>query len=907
MGALLRGFDWSISPPGPTDTWPEALRTSLGICLESHFAVLVCWGPDLVLLYNDAFRRLLAPRHPAALGRPGREGWSEAWGSVGPFIESVLQTGQPVLADSLLLVLQHNGRAVPTCLSFSCSPIRDEAGQTAGVFTQVIETTEKVAGQRSRTEQTLDRYRLLSQSVCDIVLFVRLDGRIAEANAAAVAAYGYEHGELLERTIFDLRDPDCDDPVPPEVFRGGAEGITFETRHRRKDGSTFPVEVSSRGADIAGERLLLNIIRDISDRKEAENALRQSEQRYRDLFENANDIIYTLDLEGRLTSVNKRAEQAFGYVREECLGKSVAEMIPGEYQPRMFEALRRKLASEASPTMYEVELICKDGRRVPVEVSSRLILHQGRPLGIQGIARDISERKRADQALRESEERLRLALDAGRCGVWDWDILHNRVTWSERIYEFHGLAPGTFGGRVEDFAALIHPSDAERVNEAIRLAVEQRQSYSEEFRIVWPNGEVRWISTHGRVLYDEAGRPVRMLGAAIDVTDRRAAEQALHEAARRKDEFLAMLAHELRNPLAPIRTAVGVLELVGPTSEEFRRLRDIIDRQVMHLARLVDDLLDVSRITSGKVLLHKDWLDLAVLVRAVVGDHQSLLEGSGLRLAVDLPAGPLWVLGDQTRLAQVVGNLLHNACKFTDAGGLVTVQLTSGVASAPRREAQAVLTIRDTGIGIEREVLNQLFEPFSQADRSLARSRGGLGLGLSLVKGLVELHGGTVQAASAGPGQGAEFIVILPLGEGAEAVRPADRAVTGRRKSLRVLIVEDNRDAADSLQLLLEAHGHQVTANQDGAAGLEAARRLRPDVVLCDIGLPGSMDGFAVARALRAESLGGIALIAISGYGQEEDRRAALEAGFDQHLTKPVDPHLVVQLLDRLGSGESGG
>jgi PAS domain S-box-containing protein len=766
----------------------------------------------------------------------------------------------------------------------------------------------------------------------------------------------------------------------------------------------------------------------VSSPTSAEEALRESEARYRDLFENANDIIYTHDLEGRITSVNRRAEKIFGYTREEVLGRSAAEWVPPEYHQTMQEALRRKLAGEATPTVYELEIICKDGRRVPVEVSSRLILRDGKPVGVQGIARDISERKRAEQvqreseerfrqladnlphgfiyqilqdpagqvrfsyisggiealfrltpqegmadpaamygmvhvddfprlrareeeayrqgkpfecqfrvrtrgggirwlhcrsaprrlpdggavwdgiavditarklaeeSLRESEERLRLALDAGQVGAWDWDLRENKVTLSERIYDFHGVPQGTFGGRVEDIAALIHPEDADRVNEAIRQAVEHGQPYGIEFRIVRPGGEVRWITTRGQVHYDESGQAVRMLGATLDVTERRAVMEALREADRRKDEFLAMLAHELRNPLAPIRNAAQVLKLSAPSTPNLARAFGIIDRQVAHMARLVDDLLDVSRITRGKILLRKGRLDLVPLVRAAAEDLRPLLEGTGLSLAVEVPDQPVWVSGDATRLSQVVGNLLHNANKFTNAGGRVTVRLT-----VPLGENSAVVAVRDTGIGMGPDFLSRLFEPFSQADRSIDRSRGGLGLGLALVKGLVELHGGSVRASSPGVGGGSEFTIRLPLCEEPSGLGQTTGRASPAGKALRVLVIEDNRDAAESLRMVLELAGHRVAVAHAGQTGLESARGFRPEIVLCDIGLPGGMDGYAVARALRADGeLFGVTLIALTGYGQEEDQRRARQAGFDRHLTKPVDPGALAELLARL-------
>jgi signal transduction histidine kinase/ActR/RegA family two-component response regulator len=376
----------------------------------------------------------------------------------------------------------------------------------------------------------------------------------------------------------------------------------------------------------------------------------------------------------------------------------------------------------------------------------------------------------------------------------------------------------------------------------------------------------------------------------------RQAEESLKEAGRRKDEFLAMLAHELRNPLAPIRNAVEVMKLMGPPEPRLQRVREMIDRQVAHMARLVDDLLDVSRITRGKILLRKEKIDLVPLVRAAVEDHRSLLENTGLTFQLQVPDQALWTEGDPTRLAQVVGNLLHNANKFTDAGGAVVVRLTVD----PEGRA-AVLSVKDTGIGMEPDILARLFEPFSQADRSLDRSRGGLGLGLALVKGLVDLHGGSVQASSPGAGQGSEFTIRLPLGPDAAGPEKRIPGPLYARQSVSVLIIEDSWDSAESLRMLLEFTGHEVAVAHTGQAGLQTAHTFRPDVVLCDIGLPGGMDGYAVARALRADpELFGVVLIALSGYGQEEDQRKARQAGFDRHYTKPVDPAVLSQLLETI-------
>jgi signal transduction histidine kinase/CheY-like chemotaxis protein len=396
-----------------------------------------------------------------------------------------------------------------------------------------------------------------------------------------------------------------------------------------------------------------------------------------------------------------------------------------------------------------------------------------------------------------------------------------------------------------------------------------------------------------------------VLGVIEDVTERVASEEelrqraaALGEANRHKDDFLAMLAHELRNPLGPTRNAVQILQMITTTNPALQKARDIIARQVAHMARLIDDLLDVSRLSVGKVLLRTERVDLGKLVRQTAEDYRSILVGSEIGLDLELGDDPIWVRGDTTRLAQMVGNLLHNAQKFTDGGGAVLVR-------AYGESGLACVSVKDNGIGMQPETITRVFDTFSQADRSLARSRGGLGLGLALVKRLVELHGGTVHAASDGLGKGSEFIIRLPLDDS-----PADKPVvqeTGQvdLQCYRVLVIEDNRDAAETTRMLLSLSGHEVQTAPTGAAGIALARTFQPQIVLCDIGLPGGMDGYDVARQLRQDPLLKSAfIIALTGYGRDEDQHQTEAAGFDLHLIKPVDfasLHRILATLPRRG------
>ncbi len=374
---------------------------------------------------------------------------------------------------------------------------------------------------------------------------------------------------------------------------------------------------------------------------------------------------------------------------------------------------------------------------------------------------------------------------------------------------------------------------------------------------------------------------------------------ALEESDRQKSKFLAVLSHELRNPLAPIRNSLFILERAAPGGEQALRAKTVIARQVTQMTRLVDDLLDVTRISRGKVQLQRERLDVCDVVRRAAEDHRSVFAQNDLEFTLHLPDSPLWIDGDRTRVAQIVGNLLNNSAKFTEAGGNVFVVVEESVSLR-----QAIIRVRDMGVGIAPEMASRLFEAFTQADATLDRSKGGLGLGLALVKGFVEMHGGTVSVESEGLGKGAEFTVRFPLeATTTSAVAPVRRVATNGAAG-RVLVIEDNVDAADSLGEALELGAHTVEVAYSGAEGIEKARAFKPDVVLCDIGLPG-MDGYAVARAMRADrELRGVSLVALTGYALPEDVAKAKGAGFDGHIAKPPDMEKLEQLLGSLSAAD---
>jgi len=414
-----------------------------------------------------------------------------------------------------------------------------------------------------------------------------------------------------------------------------------------------------------------------------------------------------------------------------------------------------------------------------------------------------------------------------------------------------------------------------------------------EYEVTRADATTRSIYGSAAPLFDEHGKVRAVIGAHTDITERKHTEMALRQADRRKDEFLATLAHELRNPLNPIRSAAAILRMQAGPGTDAQWPGEVIDRQVQQMTRLLDDLLDVSRITLNRLELRREHTSIAEIVRASVETSRPLIEASGHRLEIELPEQPVYVDADGTRLAQVFSNLLNNAAKYTDPGGRIRL-------SVERLGDQVCIAVDDNGIGIAPERLTQVFDMFSQEQPALDRSHSGLGIGLALSRALVHMHGGKIEAHSEGRGRGSRFTVILTAVEPAEAVTSAALSTTvqvidGAGK--RVLVVDDNRDSAESLALYLQLLGYIVHTAHDGVEALSAGANLHPDAVLLDIGLPGQ-NGYEVARSMRATGWGRtLLLIAITGWGQEEDKRRAHESGFDMHLTKPVDPAAVADLL----------
>jgi PAS domain S-box-containing protein len=642
-------------------------------------------------------------------------------------------------------------------------------------------------------------------------------------------------------------------------------------------------------------------------------ALPQLSDVYRLVGEAVPDFIWSARLTGEpgqyvwaLDHVNQRWQDYTGLTLEQANAAGWQSLHHPDELPRF---MTRVAQATVRCEVFEVEFRYRRhdgeyrwflGRQVPIRDAT------GRVVQWVGTLTDIHAPKHLEEALRSSEgrfrnlvEELEKLMDVVPLGVF---IAHDpecrRITGNRAGYEMMRLPAGSNlsvtppPGELPPFVARrngqVLPPEQLPIQYAAAHGVEVRDV---EVEFLYPDGATLTLFGSASPLFDDRGGIRGCVAAFLDITARKKAEEALKEADRRKDEFLAMLAHELRNPLAPIRNAAHILRLVGGTDANLTRARDMIERQVQHLSRLVDDLLDVSRITRGKITLQMARLDLAGAVARAVETSRPVIDARRHQLTVTLPAAPLWVVGDATRLAQVLANLLTNAAKYTPDGGRIELLIEA-------KPGEAVLRVRDNGVGIAAELLPQVFDLFTQGDRSLARSEGGLGIGLTMVKSLTEMHRGCVAAFSEGPGRGSEFVVRLPTvaaGPTDAAEKRPGREAAPRR---RVLVVDDNLDAAESLAMLLRLEKHTVHTAHDGPAALLEAEAFRPEVVLLDIGLP-RMDGYEVARRLREElGLKAALLVAVTGYGQEEDRRRSEEAGFDAHLTKPADLATVQRLLN---------
>jgi PAS domain S-box-containing protein len=737
------------------------------------------------------------------------------------------------------------------------------------------------------------RFRSLAEAVPQIVWTAAPDGRITFINKRWTDFTGLSLEETndLEAVKRVIHPEDIE-----RVFERWADALAHGTPHEaewrfrdRKDGGyrwfltrALPVHDAS-GSVIEW----FGTATDIDDRKRAEEALARERELLQTIFDRIPVMLTLYDPDTRVVRTNPEFGRIVGWTAAEAAGGSLMEQCYPD--PAHREQVAAFMASCRDGWM-DIRMRTRDGRDIETSWAN-VRLSDDTQVGI-GI--DISDRKRDEEELRRREQEFRTLAENTPDLIARFDQQLRHVYVNRRVEELTGRPLSEYLGKTNRDLGVPEPlgSDGEA---HLRRVFETARPATLEFTLPLPGGERHFLSWFGPEL-GPAGEVETVLCITRDVTEQKQLEAELRrrmtelsEADRRKDVFLATLAHELRNPLAPVRTAVEVLKAKGPADQMLVHSRGIIERQVRHMARLLDDLLDVSRITRNKLELRRQPVTLASVLDAALETSRPLVEAGGHRLVVELPRESVHLEADMVRLAQVFSNLLNNAAKYTERDGQITLAVLI-------QGDFVTVCVRDTGIGIAPEMMPRLFEMFAQAQPALERSQGGLGIGLSLVRGIVELHGGTVEARSEGPGQGSEFVVRLPVISAATDDSPDVEEGTCAM-TCRILVADDNRDAADSLATMLGLLGYEVRATHDGEEAVRLASEFRPEVVVLDIGMP-RLNGYQAAERIRAAEWGrDMLLLALTGWGQEEDRRRAQEAGFGHHLTKPVDPSELVKLL----------
>jgi PAS domain S-box-containing protein len=752
--------------------------------------------------------------------------------------------------------------------------------------------------------------RITLTSIGDAVITTDTDARVTFLNPIAEKLTGWTDDDARGRPledVFRIINEDTRHQVESPASRALREGIVVGLANHTlliaRDGTERPIDDSAapiRSDDNTVAGVVL-VFRDVSERKRAEQALRDSQERFRLLVEGVSDYaIFMLDPGGHVASWNIGAERIKGWRADEIVGRHFSTFYPQQARDAGWPDTELRVAGAVGRFEDEGWRVRKDGSMFWANVIiTALRGPNGELKGFSKITRDLSERRRAEAALRESETRYRRLFETAYDGILLID------TEDGCILDANPAAASLLGRPREALISVCLPDiqlfpDPLACEALLKRMRRQGQRMHQDVTAPRPDGsvaELELVCTS----YAEA-KPVLQMNLR-DIRERRQLErtmlhaEAMADLNRRKDEFLAMLSHEMRNPLAPILNAVHLLQPRSDDTPEEVDARRIITRQVRRLAHMVDDLLEVSRITSGQFHLHLERLDLRVVVERAREAIVALMSERRHDLRVTLPDAPLWVHVDAARIEQVLVNLLTNAAKYTDPGGAITLTVEPV-------EGEAVLRVEDTGVGISPDMLPRVFDLFTQSERALDRAEGGLGVGLTVVQRVVELHGGRVSVASPGLGKGSTFTVRLPIASGPPASRDNGEAAAKSARSLRILVVDDNHDVADSTTLLLRhLAGHTVRTEYGGAEVRDAVREFRPDVVLLDLGLPG-LDGYQVAAALREDpETASVHLVAVSGYGQQGDLARSREAGFAAHLVKPVHPKQLEDVLATLVTG----
>ena len=849
--------DWSSSPAGHPDTWGPVLRSSVSMILDSRFPMFIAWGPELALLYNHAYIELLDAKHPAALGSALRAVWPQLWDGVQPLVEQAL-AGLPTYGEDVPRLITRNGQPFEGRFTLAYSPLRDETGAVAGALCVINETTGRVA---------LEKRQALQLQLVD-----RLNGLTDAGQITAVA------NDMLGHYL-----------GASQIFHGVNDDTIGRFRihtHWTPDGKGSLVGTEAMLDDF-GQAVL--------------HDLRAGRQLAID------DVAAdprTAAFASAYARLGIRALLVQPHARD---GRLLGAMNVLDHEPRHWNMEERKLASDIAERVWNAIERANDAQalRGAVARQSSLLAVFEFQLNLADVLRRLDS---VEAVLRESGALLERFLQASRVVFGDYDAERQRVNFHTQaglpvagldangfarlargeLWVSNDLARDPFGAGAQTWP----PAAPSGIRSGVAAPL-SRPGAVTTCLFVHHDAPRVWNEDELRVIADAAER----IGSAVE---RVRAEEALRAADRRKDEFLAMLAHELRNPLAPIAAAAQLLNMGQADGERIARTSGIIGRQVAHMTGLIDDLLDVSRVTRGLAVLESAPVDLKRVAADAAEQVRPLIEARRHALALHLAAEPAWVEGDHKRLVQVLANLLNNAAKYTPDGGRLALAMTA-------TPEQVEIAVSDNGCGIAPELLPTVFELFSQAERTPDRAQGGLGLGLALVKSLAELHGGSVCAESAGPAAGSRFTVRLPRRAApVERETPVPAALAAAPAAgFDVLVVDDNVDAATTMAMLLESGGYRTTVLHDPAEALCHAQSGSFGACVLDIGLPG-MDGHELARRLRA--LPGTAqalMLAVTGYGQRETAPRAGSA-FDRFLVKPADPAQLFALLARRAAGAAG-
>lgn len=949
MRALLRAHPWEATVLGHPDRWPAELRVAVDLMLDARNPALIGWGEEAVILYNDAYAALLEDRHPAALGRPFCAVWPELQPCIGACVQQVM-AGTAVHYDDLAAAIAEPGGVRQRWFNVSYAPLRLGDGAVAGFFHYTVETTERVLDERWRAFQLALAARLREVAGAHDIIAAASAAIGAELQVARVmyAETEDDAGEFLVRSEWSgegvpsmagtrARLDDFGPGLVAALRAGEVVAIADVARDERTAAHAasyaqvgiravlaVPLLKAGRLGTIfslqnAGPRdwqeIDIRMLQDVAERTwtaldalRSHDALRASEARLSAVFDSLPVGVGVADLDGRLVLSNQAMRRYIptGILpsRDEQRHARWRAFNPdGSVVGRADYPGARALRGERVVPGLEALYTDDDGSQTWTHIGAVPIRdEEQRVVGQVSVVTDIDRVKRAEAHSRLSEEKYRKLferMDAGFCIV---EILFDG---EKRPSDFRYLE---LNPMFESQSGLV---DA-RGRTALEMVPDLEYSWIERIGMVAVTGVStqfeaystvlgRWFETNASPLGEAGAHQVALIFR--DTTERRRTEEDLRrlaaedaEASRRKSEFLAVLAHELRNPMAPIRTGLEIMRLRADSPETIERVREMLERQTRQMTLLIDDLLDVARVTSGKIEIRKQLVDLNKVAASAIETSSPVIQGARHAFEAQLWDEPLLLDIDPTRIAQVVNNLLTNAAKYTPPGGRIALKVA-------KEGREAVLSVSDSGVGIPPEHQQSIFEMFNQVGRNMGLAQGGLGIGLSLVRQLVVLHGGRVSATSAGVGQGSTFTVRLPLGVLPEAqaddpALPERRAA--QRRSFRILVVDDNTDAAESLSLLLQLNAHEIRTATNGRDALLAAQEFVPDIVFLDIGMPG-MTGFELAAQLRAmPQLAGITIAAVTGWGSDEDLARSREAGIDYHFTKPIAAETVSRLLSQV-------